>query len=387
MNDLDNELRGAMADLAAEAPSSHDLLAAVHRRGRADRRRRLTTVVAAIAVLAVVGGASVVALVSRDPGDRREQQRLQVATPAGSSETAPPSPVDVGWLPDGFPKPSVRLLGPNAWGLDTRREEGLAALQVQIMPAEPDARTEPGTLSPVSVGGAVGSLYWVPTHAPGVPPYGNRPPEAEGPYGELIFQRRPGQWIRIIVQNSAGAVDLGITQADLVRIGTGLVDRERALPDAIRLGLLPGHVVWGQLKNQDYGVWADFVDADLPDRPVDRNEQPNGHNGSVQSQVSVAILPEDALEIAGLGQSGPPPTEDPDGDGLVEREVEPPSIPAEGKVFEQDGRRIALYRLRSNPKLVVYVVAKPSFGMADEDLLTVAASVRIGPDAAVKPAR
>ncbi|EXG81781.1 hypothetical protein [Cryptosporangium arvum] len=387
MTDMEIQLRGAMDDLAEDAPSAEGLLSAVHRRGRADRRRRL--IVGAVAVLAagVLGGTSIVAVAERS--DEQQVQTLQVAMPAGSSRSAPPSPVSTGWLPKGFPEPTVRLLGPNAWGLDTRRDEGMAALQVQIMPAKPVVRTKPGTLLTLAQGGVEYSLYWVPTHAPGAPPYGNTPPEAEGPYGELIFERQPGQWIRIIVQNSAGDVDLGITQSDLIRIATGLRDEPRTLPDAIELGLLPGNVVWGQLKNEDYGVYAGFVDADAPARPVDQNEQPNGHNGSVASQVAVSVVPQDSLDISEFAPPlSPLPEEDPDGDGSfgTTRRPSPPVVAEDGSVYRRDGSTTVLYRLASNPKLLVVVRVKDGV-MSGAELLKVARSVRLGPDAAVKPGR
>ncbi|GAA0224930.1 hypothetical protein [Cryptosporangium japonicum] len=365
MTDMEIQLRGAMDDLADDAPSAAGLLDAVHRRGRADRRRRLIVGTVAVLAAGVIGGTSVVTVAGRH--DTERVQTLQVAMPAGSSRSAPPSPVSTGWLPTGFPEPTVRMLGPNAWALDTRRDEGLAALQVQIMSAKPAVRTKPGRLTTIGLAGVEYSLYWVPTHAPGAPPYGTTPPEAEGPYAELTFERRPGQWVRIIVQNSAGDVDLGITEDDLLRIATGLVDEPRALPDAIELGLLPGNVVWGQLKNEDYGVYAGFVDADAPARPVDQNEQPNGHNGSVKTRVRVSVVPEDSLDISEFMR--PRSTPDPDGDGTV---------------HQRDGSTTALYRLASNPKLLVVVRVKTGF-MAPAEMLKVARSVRLGPDAAVKP--
>ncbi|SHN46165.1 hypothetical protein [Cryptosporangium aurantiacum] len=376
MNDLDTALRSFYAERAEDAPSDTGLLPAVHRRARRDRRRRLLTGTAVVLVLALIGGAGVLALNTRDEAP----QRLQVATPAGSSATAPPSPVDVGWLPDGFPEPTVRLLGPKAWGLDTRREKGHAALQVQIMAVRPQERAGGGTLSRVDVGGTPGSLYWVPTHRAGDPKWGSSPPEAEGPYAELIFERKPGQWIRIIVQNSAGDIDLELSKQDLVDIATALVDRSRPVGDVIRLGLLPGNVVWGQLANDEHGVTAGFVDADAPARRVSQQEQPNGHNENVDTQVNVTVYAANAPEIDFLY-----PPESAEDAAKFRRSGEAPPVPAEGWVVRREGRTLFTAPLAANPKFVVVVDVKDSFGMPVAEMRKVAASVELGPDAAVRP--
>ncbi|GAA3398021.1 hypothetical protein [Cryptosporangium minutisporangium] len=376
MNDLDTALRTFYADRAADARSPQGLLDAVHRRGRELRRRRMLTGVAAVLVLVVLGGSSAVALVGRDDAP----QRLQVATPAGSSSTAPPCPIDVGWLPEGFPKSTVRMLGADAWALDTRREQGLAALQVQVMAARPQERDGPGTLSQVDLNGRSGSLYWVPAHPAGEPKWGNEPPEAEGPYAELIFERKAGQWIRIIVQNSAGDVDLGITQQDLKRIATSLVDRPRLVADAIRLGLLPGDVVWGQVANDEHRTMAGFVDADAPAQPVSQQEQPNGHNASADTQVDVTVYSADAPEIMFFYR---PRTRE---EGLEFRRThKAPPVPVDGWVLRNEGRTSLAVPLRGNPRFVVVVSAKDGFVMPVDEMRKVAASVELGPAAAVRP--
>ncbi|MFG1927067.1 hypothetical protein [Cryptosporangium sp. NPDC048952] len=380
MTDMEIQLRGAMDDLADDAPSAEGLLDAVHRRGRTVQRRRVVLGVVAVVAVVLVGS-SLLTLGGRDEA----VERLKVATPgpsavSGSASPRPatdlgkaPSPqVDFGWLPDGFPEPTVRLLGPGAWGLDTRRDEGLAALQLQIMAAEPKVRTSPGELTDVDLKGSDGKLYWVPVHAAGDPKWGHTPPEAEGPYAELSFQRQPGQWIRLILQNSAGDVDTGITRDDLVKIATSLVEKERPVPDAIRIGAVPAGLTWGTLTNDDYRTGAGFVDADVRPQAVSQEEQPNGHNGSVATSLSVSIFPADALEITLYL-----PNQDP---GNV-------TIPGGTTVTKLDGRTSAITTLRSNPKLAVVVSANDDLGISDADLTAMAETTEPGPDAAVKPAR
>ena len=387
MTDMEIQLRGAMDDLAADAPSSDGLLDAVHRRGRTAHRRRVLAGVAAVAAVALVGGLAVTTLTGRDEAT----ERLRVATPgpspsenagsasprpAGKAPKAPPAPVGVGWLPGGFPEPTVRMLGPGAWGLDTRRKEGLAALQVQVMAAKPAVRTAPGTLSDVDLAGLPGQLYWVPTHPAGDPRWGHSPPEAEGPYAELTFARKPGQWIRIIIQNSAGDVDLGITQEDLVKIATSLVDQDRAVPDAIRVGALPDGFAWGALTNDEHGVSAGFLDAGAERKAVSQDEQPNGHNGSVPTTLRVSILPVDSLDLSFYlpGQERLAPGKEAD-------------IPEGTTVSRGDGVTYAVTRLASNPKLVVAVQAQDSLKIPEANLRALAETTEIGPDAVVKPMR
>lgn len=384
MTEMEIQLRGAMDDLAADAPSPDGLLDAVHRRGRTVHRRRVVVGLAAAVAVALVGGLAVTTLTGRDEAI----ERLQVATPgpspsegagsasprpAGRAEKAPPAPVDVGWLPSGFPEPTVRMLGPGAWGLDTRREEGLAALQVQVMAAKPAVRTSPGTLSDVDLEGIPGQLYWVPTHPAGAPEWGHSPPEAEGPYAELTFARKPGQWVRIIVQNSAGDVDLGITKEDLAKIATSLVDRDRAVPDAIRVGAVPDGLAWGALTNDEHGVSAGFLDAGADRKAVSQEEQPNGHNGSVDTALTVSVIPVDSLDLSVYlpGQERLEPGEEPD-------------IPEGTTVSRREGVTYAVTRLASNPKLVVVVQAKDGLGVPEADLRAMAETTELGPDAVVK---
>lgn len=384
MNDFDIMLRGVLTDLASAAPSPDGLVGAVHDRDHRLRRRRLAVVAVGATLAVTLVGAGAVTLGHRSA--ENSVQTIQVATPAGDRQKPAPSPVDVGWLPAGFGKSQLIMLGPGAWGIDARRggdtqlAKGFAAIEIQVMAGKPIERKAPGTLTKIDVGGASGSLYWVPAHAPGIDQYGHTPPEAEGPYAELIYQRKPGQWIRIIAQNSAGDIDMGLTPADLTKIATSLVDRERPLPDVLRLALLPGNVEWGRVTNEDYGVYALFTPAATKPRAVGQEDMPNGHNGSVTGPVSVQVLPEDSLEVQAYA---PSVSKAATANSVATVEPSPPPIAADGTVYRQDGSTAVLYRLRSNPKLVVIVREKDSFGMSDADLRKVAASVRLGRDAAV----
>lgn len=386
MSDLEIQLRGAMDDLADDAPSSDGLLGAVHRRSRTAHRRRVVAGVSAAVALALAGGASLLTLTGQDDAI----ERLRVATPGPSPDTgsasprpmrtagpAPGSPVDVGWLPPGFPEPTVRLLGRSAWGLDTRRDEGLAALQIQVMAVKPAVRTSPGTLSDVDVDGLPGQLYWVPVHDVGAPPYGNTPPEAEGPYAELTFARKPGQWIRIVIQNSAGAVDLGVTKEDLIRIGDSLVDEDRPVPDAIRITTMPTGLAWSTLTNDDYRTSAGFAGWDVKPAAIDQQEQPNGHNGRVRTSLTVSIVPADSIDL--YSYLPPRTARPPAGEG--------PEIPDGTTISKRDGYTYAVTALARDPKLVVVVQAKNSLGIPEADLRAMAGATELGPDAAVKPTR
>ncbi|GAA3390616.1 hypothetical protein [Cryptosporangium minutisporangium] len=232
MTDLNHALRSVMHEHADDAPPPAGLLDRVHTRRRRARRRRATVLSGALAAVVAAVGISV-GVARNDPAD----DRLQVTAPPAES-SAPPSPVDVGWLPAGFGEPRAHLYRPGVWMIRASKAGPHAELSIEIGSAKPPTRTSPGAFRRVAVGGITATLYTVPPHPHNSPPF-TRYPEAGGPYAELTFQRTPTQWVRIVAWNGNGAVDMELRDDDLIRIGAGLVDRERATVDLYRFETIP----------------------------------------------------------------------------------------------------------------------------------------------------
>ena len=271
MTDFDSDFRTALTVRADDAPAPDGLLTAVRARSRRAQRRRRWVAAACTALVLVAGVGVAGAVIDRD--DNRDT----VEVTDSSVPTPPPSPVDVGWLPEGFEEPVVRLLGPDAWALESWREDPHSVIDVQVMAGRPALREKPGTVIQIEVDGIPGELYRNLREEVIQPRWGLTPAAAVGPYYELVFERRPGQWIRILGQSIAGP-GRGLTQDDLVAVAESLEDRARAVPDALRVEV-PGELLWCRLLN-DRTVTAEFGSAASRRQAVHPEDLPNAREGS-----------------------------------------------------------------------------------------------------------
>jgi hypothetical protein len=361
MSDVDSALRSLLAERAADVPQVDGLLAAVHARSRRARRRRLaaTGLFAAVVVLLGVTLTQVVG---------KEDNRLVTVSPPAPlvRNGPPPSPVDFGWLPRGFGAPEAYLLGHYAWAVEAQREKPYVRIAVQVMSTEPKTRNGAGKLTTVDLNGIRGSLYTVPKHDAGAPPYGNTPPEAEGPYAELIFQRKPGQWVRIIAQNASGDVDMGITGKDMRKIALELQDRRRPLRDLVRFATLPPGLDYGTVTSSgSVGAAVEFVDAGAPAQPVLGDALSHSSAGGV---VSVWIGNADGMMVnSGLL---------PPGKGAKVKVGTHQGVL--GKDPRAGGATVLAVTLPAAQTIVV--TAAPSSGISDRDLIRFAAGITLGKD-------
>ncbi|TQS46868.1 hypothetical protein [Cryptosporangium phraense] len=232
----DDGLKTLLAECAEDVTEAPGLVSGVHARRRRARRRMVAAAVVALIVLA--GG--ILLWPRADDADRLQA----LDRPSGA---VPGAPVTVGWLPAGFAEPHAHLAGPGAWSIETDRATPIGQLAIQVLSDEPVPRTKPGTLTNITLDGTPATLYTVPQHGAGAPPY-TALPEAEGPYLELIYQRKPGQWIRIVASNKAGDVPLGISEDDLRRVAAGLVDGVTPIEDLVRFRSLPDGVVLSEMS-------------------------------------------------------------------------------------------------------------------------------------------
>ena len=376
MTDLDRELRATMARRAERAPSANGLMGAVLERGRRQRRRRLMGGLLALVLVAGAGGVGAALLLHPE-----ENRTLQITD--GARKAWPgPAPISPGWLPDGFEKKPIRYLGPQAWGLSYRRANVPAWLLIEVMTPEPEVRAGSGKVSTVDVDGRDARLYWVPDHEPGDPTWGTEFPESLGPFAELTYEREPGQWIKVLAQNSEGG-PLGLTEQDVVKIAENLNDEQQPVPDAVRMELPPGLEV-GKATSGSYREDVVLVDAGTPPAPAGLDELPDTFgDGPSDARLLVSLTRSDSPDVKMLS---PGATRE-----LGSKEpldfLEASEVPPEGKAFRQGPSLYFIHRVAGNDEAMVVLTVKTDDPLASsvEGLRAIAGSVRPGPDSLYAP--
>jgi hypothetical protein len=192
-------------------------------------------------------------------------------------------------VPAGFTKPKAFLVATNTWVIRATRTKPRANLTILVSPASLKDRTGPGTLHRIGFNGKTATLYTVPKHAPGAPPYGNSPPEAEGPFSELTFERAPGQWIRIDANNAAGNVDMGVSDADLQKIAKGLVNRVSPVPDLLRFASIPAGFTFSDVWDGGRPSQGAVVQFAPPGAAPQLSELGNGGHAIYHSNLVVTV--------------------------------------------------------------------------------------------------
>ncbi|EXG81785.1 hypothetical protein [Cryptosporangium arvum] len=372
MTDLDRALRATMAHRAADAPRADGLMTAVLDRGRRQRRRRLIAGVLSLAL--IVGGGVVGTAVVWHPD---EDRTLQITD--GRAPWPDPAPIRPGWLPDGFDEPRVLYLRPGTWGFDSYRTSPRAWLSVDVMSREPELRRGPGERRAVEVDGADATLYWVPTHALGDPKYGTEPPESMGPFGELTYQRRAGQWVRIAASNDEGG-SMGLTEADLVEIAENLTDEKQPVADVVRMTLPPGTEV-GRVEAGGSRATLVLVDAGAPDEPVSLAEWPGtlntGEAGPTGARMTVLLTRSDDPELTRFNTSNATSARQ-----RYEDLTAPVKLPPGGALFRDGSSVWYLHPLPGHDRMTIAIRAGSTDPLATADTLrSIAESVRPGPDA------
>ncbi|GAA0224945.1 hypothetical protein [Cryptosporangium japonicum] len=363
MNDIDTALRTLYTGRADRAPSGQDLLTAVHGRVHRDRRRRLLATIAGVVALALAGGLGAAAVLRP-----KEARTLQVTD--GKVVGPQPAPVRVGRLPAGYGRPVVQYLAPGVWAIESTRTGSSAVLAVQVMRLEPAVRPGPGARRTVRVAGAAGTLYWLPpTGGSSAPEPGNYEPV--GPYAELTYQRRPGQWLRIMsVAPTGSRADV---ERDLLDVAAGITDEVSPVADVIRM-TLPDGTAWGRVLAYGDRARVKLVDASAPAGAVSLNDRPDSRGSDQRSRVTVDLVDKDSEEVRTMplfvGQ----------GRTLASSEIKP-----EGMVFDLGTSRQFLHLVAGSDRAAVILRVDTGDPLADVGRLrTLAESVRLGVDAPIR---
>lgn len=220
MNDLETHVRSVLSDLADGAPPSDSLVAAIHARGRRARRRRLAVTAAAAAVAVLAGGAVAVGL-------REPEATLQVAAPPPAAAALPPAPVHLGELPEGFGTPRVIVFDTGTWEIWATDPEKDAQLTVSIGPEGPTASSwADAKPKDVTVDGRPAKLVTAPYNQ-------------DGSIAYVVFERRPGQWVKVSVRGK-GADPYGVVdEKGLLGIAADLTDEPTPVPELLGVADVP----------------------------------------------------------------------------------------------------------------------------------------------------
>ncbi|MFG1927063.1 hypothetical protein [Cryptosporangium sp. NPDC048952] len=370
MTNLDRDVRATMAHRASFAPSADGLMDAVLRRRRRQRRRQVIAGVLSLVLLAGAGAAFVFR--------PQEDQTLQITD--GRTDWPGPAPIGVGWLPSGFGEEKVLYLRPGVWGIGARRGEPVAAwLSVQVMSREPEIRKGTGEVRTVDVNGTDATLYWSPEGeaASAGPELGN----PFGPFGELTYQRKPGQWVKV-----AATVDtngpLGVTGDDLVKVAENLTDEQQPVVDVIRMTLPPGTEVGRAVSGP---AMLMLVPAGAPSEPVSLAEWPGTYNtesapAGVRLTVDITRADDPNLtELRNTAETRP-------GKRSYEELIGPVAVPPEGLTYRSGSTLWYLHQLSGHAGWLIALRVDASDPLAStERLRAIAETVRPGPDARLGP--
>jgi hypothetical protein len=347
-----------MVEWTSDVTAPDDLADVVHARDRRGRRRR-RAVLGTLAVLAVFGVVAGLTVFWRTP--TVEDRLVPAAPPRGTDAGA--SPVDVGWLPDGFGEPTAELVAPDAWVLSATGTDEPVSLLVYVSPVEPPKRGGPGRVGSVEVNGVTASTYSVPPHEVGAPPYGTVGPDADGPIEELTFRREPGQWIRIYAHLAGGTKDMGVTGDDVRRIAEKLVDRERRIPNLVSLSGAPGLQIATSSYNTLTGAKVAYIRAGQPVRRLKWNRY--GPVSATTPTVEITIGDAFAARMAAGYEAGDP----------IRRTVAAGGQTVQLITNRLEGRNTALVTFADGQAAAVSVR-----GMTDGELVRLASGVTPGPD-------
>jgi hypothetical protein len=253
MTELDQIIRESFADQATEAPDGADLLHRVrHRDRQLTIRRRVLVAGVAVAVVGTTvpagyalvrgGGSGTDSVLTAPAADG-------TAPPTPHLEPArvviPPVPVSPRWLP----------------GPVTRRFAGIGSLSYHLAGGLPDLAILVGNVKLPS------SEPTQPVTVAGTPATSSH----EGGWLSVLWQRRPGQWVRVTwspeteAQYARASGDLD----SLIRVAASLRDEPVAVPAPFRLRWLPrgatlGTVAAGEMyfTLPDDGTFVVSVDTD-----------------------------------------------------------------------------------------------------------------------------
>jgi hypothetical protein len=254
MNNTEKLLRDGLADWASGVSARSDLAGAVLARDRRKRRRRvLVSALAAVVLLAAAG------VVWGIAPWRTSTDRLVPASPPRPADTAPPSPVDFGWLPTEFNHVDASLVDLGHWLVTASSTTADTTVELTVSTTAIPQIRGTGKTGTTKVDGATATTYSVPPHEVGAAPYGTTPPDADGATESLTFQRKPGQWIRVFAHLAGGTQKLDVTAHDLRRIAENLVDRERRVPDLVHIANPNGLQMAFSRYNSIFGATVGFM--------------------------------------------------------------------------------------------------------------------------------
>ncbi|MFG1927065.1 hypothetical protein [Cryptosporangium sp. NPDC048952] len=358
MTDLDTALRDLYTGRADRAPSGSDLLDAVHDRARRDRRKRMLAGIAAVVAVVLLGGLGT-AIAFRP----REDRTLQITD--GKSMAPPPAPISVGSLPEGFVEPDVQYLGQAVWDIESHRAS--SALSVQVMSYQPAVRPGSGRRETIRVGDAEGTLYWLPPSAAADP----ASPDPTGPFAELTYQRKPGQWIRIVAVDTVRTMSQAAVM--LVLIASGITDEKSPVVDTIRM-TLPAGTTWGRVLGNGPHSRVTLDDAGTRPAAVGLNDLPNSHRTEQRSRLIVEVLDKDSEDVALLPRFAG-----------QDRRLKSSEIPPEGIVIAIGSQLMFVHLVAGSDRAAVIIKVDASEPLADGGTMrTLAESVRLGVDAKIR---
>ncbi len=296
MIDFETDLRTTLAERAA-ASAAPEFLPGVRQRSR-DRQRRRRVLVTGAVVVAVAGLGAVAPLTVLGPDDRG-RSALDVSRPPASHA---PVPIDLERVPEGFSEPTAILYQPGVWVMRSTRDDPPMDLEVHVTTIRPAARQGLGTRRTLDLDGVPAAYFGVTPAQVGGPKSGPGHPEIiDGAYGELIYQRKPGQWIRIVGQDAMLDEGRPLTEQEFRDIAGAIVDRAHPVPEPMTFAAVPdgleyGHVDFGRGQISLNRVGARYEWTGDPDSIV---------GGHTVDGVGISLvrgggwLPYESVELAG----------------------------------------------------------------------------------------
>ncbi|GAA3392329.1 hypothetical protein [Cryptosporangium minutisporangium] len=366
MNDTEKLLRDVMVDWASGVSARSDLADAVLARDRRKRRRKV--LVSAFAAVVLLASAGVLWAIAPWRVDNEATDRLVPASPPRPADSAPPSPVDFGWLPTGYDNLEAALVASDSWRLTASNKSAPTEIELTVSSTKIPEIRGTGETGTVEVNGVTATTYSVPPHPVGAAPYGTVPPDADGATESITFERKSGQWIRVYAHLAGGTKSLGLTRDDLLRIADNLVDRERRVPDLLDVADADGLQMAFSRYSEWFGATIGFVLTSGP--PAEEQWRVDDSGQKSLTPIMIYLGSPDAVE----GFSGYAPR-DP---VLQTVRVEDRTI-----IRKESGQRLwksAVVRY-ADGQIAVVLVPKT---MSDAELMTFASGITPGAD--FKPA-